>query len=68
MIANSKWKTFEMECPEEQRTAKLFLEFIPLEGELRVNSIHCDHPRLKETDNWDCSWSCLDRISPEETF
>ncbi len=63
-MTNSTWKIFEMECPEKQRTAKLLLEWVPIEGELLLNSIHCDHPRLRDTDNWDCDWSCLEGISP----
>ena len=55
-----------MECPEEQRRAKLLLERISMEGKSFINSVHCDNPRLRETDNWDCNWSCLEKISPEE--
>lgn len=68
MDVNSRWKTFEMECPEEQRMAKLLLEWIPSEGNFLLNSIVCDHPRLRETDNWDCNWSCLERITPEKAL
>jgi hypothetical protein len=68
MIANITWKTFEMECPEEQRMAKLLLKWSSMEGIFLLNSIRCDHPRLRETDNWDCSWSDLERISSEEAF
>lgn len=68
MTGNSRWKTFEMECPEEQRMAKLLLGWISMEGKFLLNSIHCDNPRLRETDNWDCNWSCLERICPEEAF
>ncbi len=57
-----------MECPEEQRTTKLLLEWISIEGKFLLNSIHCDHPGLRETDNWDCNWSCFERIPPEEAF
>ncbi len=69
MTGNVTWKTIEMECPEAQRMSRLLLGLVSIDGGLVLNSIHCDHPRLRETENWDCNWSCVERIStsPGET-
>lgn len=68
MDGSSRWQILDMECPEEQRIARLLLEWNSEEGRFLLNSIHCGHPRLKENDNWDCNWSCLEGIASEEPF
>lgn len=68
MNTESRWKLLDIECPEEDRVARLLVEWGSEEGRYFINSAHCDHPRLKETDNWDCNWSCLEQIIREEQF
>ncbi len=68
MSTDSRWQLLDFECQEEQRVARLLVEWSSEEGRLFLNSIHCNHPRLKETDNWDCNWSCLEEITREEKF
>ncbi len=67
MAGSSKWTILDKECPEEKRKARLLLGWTSEEGEYLLTSIHCDHPRLKETDNWDCDWACVEEISSKET-
>ncbi len=66
MDESARWTILEMECPEEQRRANLLLGWVRGEEEFILNSIYCDNCRLKETDNWDCNWSCIEGIVSEE--
>jgi hypothetical protein len=52
-------------CPEESRIAELMVEW-RREGDREViASIHCDNPKLRDLDNWDCRWTCLNALEAE---
>ncbi len=49
-------------CPEEDRIADLMIEWRLEDGNEVIASVHCDNPRLRDLDNWDCRWTCLDAL------
>jgi len=53
-------RTFE--CQDEKRTAKLLIEWQEEDGKKVLRSVSCDHPRLKDIDNWDCHWTCWEKV------
>jgi hypothetical protein len=53
-------RTFE--CPEAERTAELFIEWEEKAGKRLIKSMSCDHPRLRDIDNWDCHWTCWEQV------
>ena len=62
MADESKRMIRKIECPEEKREARLLIEWRKVEGKDVLNSISCDNPLLAGLDNWDCKWSCWDKI------
>jgi hypothetical protein len=50
------------ECRDEQRTAKLLVEWQEKDGERVLKSVSCDHPRFGDIDNWDCHWTCWEAV------
>ena len=62
MTERSKWITRKMKCPEGDYKAELLVELWQEEGDEMVKSIHCNNPRLSGLDNWDCRWSCWEKI------
>ncbi len=55
-------ETRHYECVEAGRTATLTIEWRREGNRLAVSSVTCDNPRLRDTDNWDCRWTCLKNI------
>jgi len=53
-----KWVTKRVKCPEGDYEAHLLIE---KEGG-EIMGISCDNPRFFDLDNWDCRWSCWERI------
>lgn len=49
-------------CPDEDRIADLMIEWREKDGREVIASVHCDNPRLRDLDNWDCRWTCLDAL------
>ena len=63
MPKNPRWETHTMTCPEDpDRTASLLVEWDDEQDEPILKSISCDNPRLADIDNWDCKWSCWEKI------
>lgn len=56
-----KWKTENVKCPEGGYEARLLIE-LDREGAGKIKGISCDNPRFAGLDNWDCRWSCWDKI------
>jgi hypothetical protein len=55
----------QIRCPEGDRVTHLLLSWQE-EGEgLALCGIHCDDPRLRDLDNWECRWSCWEQIASE---
>lgn len=52
----------QLECDEAGRLATLTIEWRREGNRMAVSSVTCDNPRLRETDNWDCRWTCLQKI------
>ena len=65
MGKKSRWETRQVQCPEEERVAKLLLEWRDENGIAILKSISCDNPRLQDLDLWDCRWTCWDNIIEE---
>lgn len=55
----------EFECAEEGRTAHLQLEWQEELGTRRLVGVQCDNPKLQSLDNWECGWSCWQRVEDE---
>jgi hypothetical protein len=63
MAIQYRWERREVECPEEDRVTSVLLAW-SAEGEQPVLcGVHCDHPRLKDLDNWECHWACWEQIA-----
>jgi hypothetical protein len=63
MVEKSRWEEREIVCPENpDRCARLLVEWREEAGEPVVRGIQCDNPRLADLDNWDCEWSCWEKI------
>jgi hypothetical protein len=30
-----------------------------------VSGVRCNHPRLRDLDNWECQWSCWQEIAEQ---
>ena len=58
-----RWETREVQCPEGEHTASLLIAWHDDDGEPRIKNISCDNPRLADFDNWDCKWTCWEKIS-----
>jgi len=66
MNQKSRWVTKKIKCPEVKRDAELLVELQEENGEDVVKSINCDNPRLADLDNWDCQWSCWDKVDEKK--
>jgi|GEM_PF-2087614 len=53
----------EFECAEEGRTARLLVELKQELGTRTVVGIQCDNPKLSSLDNWQCCWSCWQKVA-----
>jgi hypothetical protein len=49
-------------CREEDRIAELTIQWRREGGKEIIDSVHCDNPRLRDLDNWDCRWTCMDAL------
>jgi hypothetical protein len=65
MARTTRWETRRVQCPEGKREAELFIEWGEERGTAVVKSVSCDNPRLADLDNWDCHWSCWEKITSE---
>jgi hypothetical protein len=52
----------KFKCPDEDRVADLTIEWRQERGKEIIESVHCDNPRLRDIDNWDCRWTCLEAL------
>jgi hypothetical protein len=66
MLKNARREMRQIECPEEKRTANVYLEWEDSWDKPMLNGICCDNPRLRDIDNWECEWSCWEQITGEE--
>ncbi len=57
----SKWTMEKIKCPEGDYEARLLLEWDE-EGKGTLKGISCDNPRFAGLDNWDCTWSCWEKM------
>ena len=55
-------ETIQIECSEEKRTATLLVRWEVDGDERRLVSVQCDNPKFHSIDNWECHWSCWDRV------
>ena len=60
-----RYESRTIRCPEVNRTARLFIAWQEDDRGTSLRGIECDNPRLADLDNWDCGWSCLESIAPE---
>jgi hypothetical protein len=67
MAASYRWETRQVTCPEEGCPATLLVQWHDTETVSLLNGIHCDHPRLRDLDNWECRWSCWQEIADQGT-
>jgi hypothetical protein len=56
-------EAIEFECAEEGRTARLLVEVKHELGTRTVVGIQCDHPKLSTLDDWQCCWSCWEKVA-----
>jgi len=59
--AKSKWTMERIRCPEGDYEARLLLEW-DAEGKGILKGISCDNPKFAGLDNWDCAWSCWEKV------
>lgn len=52
----------KIQCPEEDRTADLTIEWQEIDGRRMIRSVCCDNPKLRDLDNWDCRWTCWEAM------
>jgi len=62
MESNIRREIRKFRCREENRIAELTIEWRQETGKEVIESVHCDNPRLRDLDNWDCRWTCLDAL------
>ena len=62
MPSRRQWDVRKFECREQKRTAGLVIEWEKSAGRAKIKSICCDNPRFYDLNNWDCKWSCWERI------
>jgi hypothetical protein len=55
-------ETMEIQCAEEDRKAALLVTWEQVDGERRLVGVECDHPHFRDLDNWQCHWSCWERV------
>lgn len=56
-----RWTTETVKCPEGDHEAHLLLEWDE-EGKGVLKGISCDNPNFAGLDNWDCEWSCWEKM------
>lgn len=65
-MTSSRWETKKIICSEQNREATLLIEWLrEADGEV-VKSICCDNPDLHHYDNWECQWSCWQKIGVDK--
>ncbi len=57
----SQWTTLRVKCPEGNYEARLLLEW-DAGGNKVLKGISCDNPKFAGLDNWDCKWSCWQKM------
>ena len=57
----SRWTTEKLRCPEGDYEARLLLEW-DVDGNRVLKGISCDNPRFAGLDNWDCKWTCWEKM------
>jgi hypothetical protein len=57
----SHWTTERVKCPEGNYEARLLLEW-DSGGNRVLKGISCDNPQFAGLDNWDCKWSCWQKM------
>jgi hypothetical protein len=62
MATQVRWQMQQVECSEQGCLANLLIEWQDTEAEPLLRGVRCDHPRLRDLDNWECDWSCLEQI------
>jgi hypothetical protein len=65
MSAGYRWQTCQVTCPEEGCAATLLVQWDDSGAEPLLTGIRCDHPRLRDLDNWECGWSCWAEIAAQ---
>ena len=63
MEKQPKYEKRVVKCAEGDHIATLFIEWAEEAGKPVIHSITCDNPRLRDLDNWDCRWSCWEKIA-----
>jgi hypothetical protein len=60
-----RWTTEKVKCPEGDHEARLLIELAP-DGSGEVKGISCDNPEFAGLDNWDCKWSCWEKMKAKK--
>lgn len=63
MSQRTVFETLEMDCAEEGRTARLLVQWTECDGERKLHSVQCDNPKFAHLEEWDCHWSCWNRVA-----
>ena len=61
--AKTTTETLEIHCDEENRRARLIVEWSTSGEERELVGVQCDNPRLASLQPWDCHWSCWKKIA-----
>jgi hypothetical protein len=68
MEPTREWETHVLPCPEgEDHTATLRVEREIEDGKPVIKSVSCDNPKFHDMNhaNWDCRWSCWEKLAKE---
>ncbi len=63
-----EWEKVELPCPEgEPHVANLLVERTPDGEGIVIKRMHCDNPKFHDMNhaNWDCRWSCWEKLAKE---
>jgi hypothetical protein len=55
-------ETMEIHCEEEERTARLMVEWEERDGRRTLVGVECDNPRFADLEPWECHWSCWEKV------
>jgi len=58
------WEARTVRCPEGDHEARLLLRW-GRQGRDALEGIICDNPRFAGLDNWDCEWSCWEKVEAQ---
>jgi hypothetical protein len=62
MPSDRRWEVRKIDCPEQTHVASLVIEWDHGDRRAVIKSICCDNPRFHDLNNWDCQWSCWEKL------